>query len=451
MDSRLTLFTLFSTLSAERETWLDHVFVCTPQAEVCFTNQSTIIYGDSGMGKTALRLYLKKNIPSDTLAISWSPEPLAFSTPGTPVAQAAMRQALQALFEQVVQNPEIHEHFQQAPAWVQTALAWFLRAYLPMEPMFYVQTQAAKLDEDALAWYDKILQSDAVDLFRTGHSQNDELRALVLLFKQAGYQQVWWLIDGLEKWPTNTERGTAIQVLIESLLSTLAIFDIPSLHFKVFISEPMRGYFEKTGGVGRDRFNPVRLVWSEEQLQTLLVRRLAKGLEKEKFSLAQLCTDSGWQKWLYQYGGQNPRTWLNLARPFVEKFASVRRPLTTDEWNLIARQSPPPLHILIDRHEIQLGEHVVSVESGDGFKIIQYLAENLNKICSLEEIYFCGIKGLEKIPALQDDKWEHKSLWRPALDTTLYRLRQKLEWDAGNPIYLVTHPRRGIELKHLAE
>ena len=451
MDSRLTLSTLFSTLSAERETWLDDVFVRTPQAEVCFADQSTIIYGDSGMGKTALRLYLKKNIPSDTLAISWSPEPLAFSTPSTPVAQAAIRQALQALFEQVVQNPVIPERFLQAPSWVQTAFSWFLREYLPMDPVFYVQIQAAKLGKDALAWYDKILQSSAADLFKAGHSQNDELRALVLLFKQAGYQQVWWLIDGLEKWPTNTERGAAVQVLIESLLSTLAIFDVPSLHFKVFISEPMRGYFEKTSGVGRDRFNPVRLVWSEEQLQTLLVKRLAQGLEQEKFSLAQLCADSNWYKWLCQYGGQNPRAWLSLTRPFVEKFISLMHPLETYEWNLVARQFPPPLHISTERHEIQLGEYVVSVESGDGFKIIQYLADNPNKICSLEDVYFCGIKGFKEIPALRDDKWEHKSLWRPALDTTLYRLRQKLEWDAGNPIYLVTHPRRGLELKHLAK
>jgi hypothetical protein len=362
-----------------------------------------------------------------------------------------MRQALQALFEQVVQNPATPERFEQAPTWVQPALAWFLREYLSMEPLFYVQTQSSKLGEDALAWYDKILQNTATDLFKPGHSQNDELRILVLLFKQAGYQQTWWLVDGFEKWPANPERGNAVQILMESLLSTLAIFDVPNLHFKVFVSEPMRSYFEKTSGVERDRFNPVRLVWSEEQLRALIEKRLAQCLKKENFSLEQLCADKDWHEWLCRYGGQNPRAWLGLVRPFFEKFEALGRTLTDLEWRASARQFPPQLQFSAERQEIWLGEHIISIESADGFKIIQYLAAHQNKICSLEEVYFCGIKGLDKVPNLQDDGWEHKSIWRPALDTTLYRLRKKMEWETGNPIYLVTHNRRGLELVHLAE
>ena len=439
---------LFTMPTAERETRLGEVFVRTSFLENCLENESIIIYGASGTGKTALRLLSQRLAPSNVITVPWLPEPVSYAVPGTTLAQVAMRQAIQALIEQLVQRPQVAERLQQAPDWTGRALAWFLQEYLPLNAQFYIESQGAYLPADVLRWYKDILQKPPSPIVKPDSTQNDQLRILVNLLAQAGFDYVWWLVDGLEKWPPYSAH--TIQALVESLLSTLAIFDVPRLIFKVFAPQDLMEVFEKTSGVARYRLLPIKLSWDEKKLIALIETRLAVGFARPDFHLKQLCADPVFGTWLKQYGGNNPRTWINLVRPFVEQIEKTEELRPIQKLQEIARTYPPALRLFPERQEARLGEYIVSIDSADGFKILQYLHKHPGQICSLEEVYFCGIKGLQKLPASQDAGWMHKSLWRPALDTAIYRLRKKLEPDSGDPIYLLTHPRRGLELAYSA-
>lgn len=447
MNPPLALSDLFATPSAEREAWLADVFVRPPGAETCFDDESVIVYGLPGAGKTALRLGIQRMAPTNTLVIPWLPEPIHQSEIGSPLAFLALRQAIQRLIEHIPQNPELSSKLKQAPTWTHTALAWFLREYLPLEPVFFIQTQAGHLDSAMLDWYTEILQKPAVTIFTANSSHNDQLRMLVNLLSQAGIQQVWWMVDGLEKWGRDSSQG--IHILVEAMLSTLAIFEVPRLVFKIFAPERLRETFVQTSGVARDRLKQFSLQWNQETLTNLVEKRLQAGLQNSQAGLENLCGDPEFITWLSQYAGRNPRTWLGLTHPFIEAIQANVTHLSKEAWYEIARQFPPKLKLFPERQEVKIGEAVYSIDSADGFKILLYLSTRPGQICPLEEVHYLGIKGLQKIPAINEPEWVHKDYWRPALDTTLYRLRQKLEWDSSNPVYLLTHPRRGLELTHV--
>lgn len=67
---------LFYTLKAENEPWLGDVFVSLPIFERLQEEHSTILYGESGSGKTAVRLELTKQAGQKTFTAFWQPEPI---------------------------------------------------------------------------------------------------------------------------------------------------------------------------------------------------------------------------------------------------------------------------------------------------------------------------------------------------------------------------------------
>lgn len=442
----LSVASLFDTPSAEREPWLDSVFVRHAIFEKLLTGESVIVHGAPGTGKTALRVMLQKLAPSDKLVIPWLPEPTANNEASTALAETSMHQAVRTLLEYIVPNPEIAERLQQAPPFVGNAIHWFMQEYLPYDLEFYVDMQSALLDTESLAWYRRLLNRPVAKILRDHATQNDHLRILVNILQKIGFSQIWWLVDGLEKWSVYS--GNNVLTIIESLLSKLSLFDKQEIAFKFFIPESFKDEINKTNAVLRERLLPDEFGWNAEELVILLEKRLSVGLNQPGFRLTHLCQDEDFLRWMEKYAGNNPRAWISRLRPFAEHFEKTGKPLEQQDWQTVARVSPPPLHIYPDRREVCIGECSIAIESQDSLKILLYLQQKTGQICSLEEVYFCGIKGLPKPPEVRDGGWEHKDVWRPALDTTLYRLRKKLEWDPSQPVYLVTHPRRGLELLH---
>lgn len=440
---------LFATPTAEHEARLEDVFISNSFVDLCLANESTLVYGAPGTGKTALRLMVERSAPAPALVVPWSPQPVSGASYGTPLAQAAIRQAIQALVERMARSEEICQRLQTAPAWAGLALAWFMREYLPLDPAFYIQSQRAHFSDEQACWYLELLQKPPVSIFKPDSTQNDQLRMLMNILQQAGFQTVWWMGDGLEKWPSQS--GQAIVTLVEAMLSTLAIFDAPRYFFKLFVPANLQDVLSATSASARDRLKTYQLHWDAGDLAALLEKRLQVGFSNPEMHLTDLCSEPAFFEWLETYGGKNPRARLNLLRPFVERFESAPAPAPLTDWRLIARRRPPRLRLVEARQEIWLGEHPVSIDSADGFQILKFLYRRPRQICSLDEIYYCGLRGLEKPPRLQDPAWEPKARWRPALDTTIYRLRKKLEWEPSSPVYLVTHSHKGLELAHAVD
>ncbi|MBK9602454.1 MAG: hypothetical protein IPO36_11525 [Anaerolineales bacterium] len=129
-------------VKAENEPWLGDVFVSPPAFDRLMENRPTILYGESGSGKSALRLEMKRRLNNQTLSVLWMPEPLPESlVSGTPLANQAMRQALRSCVETIILEGKLHQRLAGSPEWVSAALQWFLRAYLPFEPVFFLQSQ----------------------------------------------------------------------------------------------------------------------------------------------------------------------------------------------------------------------------------------------------------------------------------------------------------------------
>ncbi|WKZ44932.1 MAG: hypothetical protein QY302_03955 [Anaerolineales bacterium] len=439
---------LFYTLKAENEPWLGDVFVSLPIFERLQEEHSTILYGESGSGKTAVRLELTKQAGQKTFTAFWQPEPiLETQVTGTPLAQQAIKQALQACTEILVLEGDLPGRLGGPVAHIASALQWFLKNYLPFEAAFYIQDQTKHLSQDDLQWYLKLLEQSFPAVVKEQSSIKDQLRLLMSVLRAAKYERLWLMVDGLERW---TPRQTAGQVeaLLEAVLSTLVFFDLPDVAFKFFLPAPLKNALHKTIGVERHRSDEADLIWSPDTLRKMVENRLACALSSKKVSLASLCDEGQFLNWLKEYGGASPRAWLRFTAPLIIEFQQSGKRLTPSQTHEFIHQHPAPLRLRPERSEIWLGEKCVANSSALEFRVLEYLVAHPEKLASLEELYYYAYKKLNSPPDKGESEWAPQETWRGAMDNVLMRIRQKIEPDPKNQIYLVTHHGKGVELLH---
>ncbi|MFZ5885624.1 MAG: winged helix-turn-helix domain-containing protein [Chloroflexota bacterium] len=439
---------LFKTLKAENEPWLGDVFVSLPAFERLREDVSTILYGEAGSGKTAMRLALTKEQRERIFNALWTPEPILETiTSGTALAQQAMKQALSACAESLVLEGNLPQRLGESSSHIASALQWFLQNYLPFNAILYIQDQANRLPQDDLQWYLKLLEQPLPAVVKEGASFKDQIRLLLMILRAAKYERLWLTIDGIERW---TPRGVGDQVeaLLEAVLSTLVFFDLKEVSFKFFAPLSFKGALHKTSGVERYRSIETDLTWSVEALREMLEKRLACALSSKKASLASLSDGDEFLNWLKEYGGSSPRAWLGFTAPLVMEYQKRGKRLTSDQTREFILQHPAPLRLHRERREIWLGEKRITDCSTLEFRVLEYLSAHPGKITSLEELYYYAYKELNEVPDKGAPVWTHPKTWRGAMDNVLMRIRQKIEPDPKNPLYLVTHHGKGVELLH---
>lgn len=443
-----TVASLFSTLKAENEPWLGEVFVSLPVFERLQEERSTILYGEAGSGKTAIRLELTKQAGQKAFTAFWQPEPiLETQATGTPLAQEAVKQALQACTENLVLEGNLPRRLGEPAAHIASALQWFLKNYLPFEAAFYIQDQANRLPQDNVQWYLKLLEQSFPGIVKEQSSLKEQLRLMLAVLRAAKYERLWLMVDGLERW-TPRQMAGQVEALLEAVLSTLVFFDLPDVAFKLFLPAHLKNTLHKTSGVERHRSGEADLTWSPDTLRKMVENRLACALSSKKVSLASLCDEDQFLNWLKEYGGASPRAWLRFTAPLVVEFQKNGKRLTPSQTHKFIRQHPAPLRLRPERSEIWLGEKCVANSSALEFRVLEYLVAHPEKLASLEELYYYAYKGLNLPPDKGEPEWAPQETWRGAMDNVLMRIRQKIEPDPKNQIYLVTHHGKGVELLH---
>jgi hypothetical protein len=448
MMPTIPLETLFGTLKAENEPWLSDIFVSLPVFERLFEPNSTILYGEAGSGKTALRLEMTKKVGQDVFTPLWIPESFPENQPvSTALAIQAMRQALRACVEKLVGEADLPRRLGELPDWVASAMQCFLRTYLPFDPNFYVQSKEGKLNLEEIQWYLALLKKDLPPMITDNTSLNDQVRLLLSILRQAGYPQLWLCIDGLERWMP-FQAGRQVENFLDAILSTTMVFDVPGAVIKFFIPAMLHDTLKSTVGVEKLRAKEIHQEWSEANLCMMLEKRLAQALGLPAFSIGSIVEGDEFLSWLKVYGGKSPREWLQLTEPFAVTFRNIGKPLSAEQARQIWRQHPPILSLDHDRREVWIGRKRISIGSVIEFRLLEYLAAHPGKICTLEELYYYAQEQLDYIPDSDHKKWAPRLTWRSAMDTLVWRLRQKIEQDPKAPLYLITHPRKGLELLH---
>ncbi|MBE7536567.1 MAG: hypothetical protein HS124_12665 [Anaerolineales bacterium] len=448
MKNAPSVESLFTTLKAENEPWLGSVFVSLPVFERLQEEHSTILYGGPGNGKTAMLLELRRRQKENIFTVVWKPEPI-LETPatGTALAQQAIQEALQTCVENLVLEGNLPQRLGEPSGNIASALQWFLKNHLPFEAGFYIQDQANRLSQDDLQWYLKLLDQSFPPIVKEQASLKDQLRLLLSVLRAAKYERLWLMVDGLERWAPR-QTGEQIEAALEAVLSTLVFFDLPDIAFKFFIPAPLKNILHKTSGVERHRFSEADLTWSAEALQWILEKRLECALSPKKASLDSLCDGNEFLDWLKVYGGTSPRAWLRFTAPLATTYQKHGKRLTSAQTREFIREHPAPLRLRHERGEVWLGEKRIVSNSALEFRVLEYLASHTEKLASLEELYYYAYRELSAPPDKGDVAWTHPKTWRGAMDNVLMRIRQKIEPDPKNPLYLITRHGKGVELIH---
>lgn len=442
---------LFDTLRAEDEiAWLGRAFLSPPGFDTMRGMRSVIVFGEEGSGKTALRLRLieaARETPGTVapLVVEWQAG-VQEEAEGEVFVKRFVDEILdltaQALAAYLIRQPE---RFTQASRFAQEGMVWLIHHCLRTDKELLQMRLESEGGAEGMACLSEILNRVAKTLVSPNATYPRQMTEVVRTLSAAGFSGLWVMMDGLDAWLTL--EAAALGKMLTALFSSLTLFDIPGFAVKVMAPLRMKNLVSTATGLTRRRFEIFELSWLAENLRTLCERRLALALGREAFSLADLSVDSGLLPWLEKYGGTSPRGWLEFLRPFLDAYLAQpqQRPLTPEATVDLQHRFPPRLRMDAALKNVFLGHFWVQGLSESSLSILRYLYAHPERACDKEELYYCGLRGLERLPRVfTDPGWEDPKTIEGVMDTALWRLRQGLEPDPRQPIYIVSHRGKGI-------
>lgn len=442
---------LFDTLRAEDETaWLGQVFLPPQGFDTMRGMRSVIVFGEEGSGKTALRLRLieaARETPgvAAPLVVEWQAG-VQEEAEGEAFVKHFMDEILdltaQTLAGHVVRQPE---RFTQASRFAQEGLVWLIHHYLRTDKELLQMRLESEGVAEGVACLNEILSRTPRTLVPAKVPYPRQMTEVVRTLDAVGFGGLWVMIDGLDAW-LMLEAAT-LGKMLTALFSSLTLFDIPGFAVKVMAPLRMKNLVSTATGLTRRRFEIFELSWPSENLLALCERRLALAFGRETFSLVDLSMDSGLLPWLEKYGGSSPRGWLEFLRLFLDAYLAQPqpRPLTPEATANLRRRFPPRLRMDAALKNIFLGYFLVQGLSESSLNILRYLYIHPERACDKVELYYSGLRGLERPPrAFTDPGWEDPKTIEGVMDTALWRLRQGVEPDPKQPVYIVSHRGKGI-------
>lgn len=445
---------LFKSLRADDETLWNLLFV--PPAEFSrVTGQgSIIIFGEPGSGKTMLFKILQslnKGIDekSTHLLAFWRPAPISADVKeNAAVVQRLVSQVLDAcgmaLISHIAQHPC---DFDQADAWVQNLLAWFIRKSIRGS----LATRLGPLMKSSVSSASTLqhIQSMAVEDVLYDPSPEQMIAELISGLQQIGIEGIWILSDGLEGWadaaPEQLSRN------LTSFLSALSLFEHTGMIFKLFIPSHLETEIIRASGVLRRRVDAYKLSWSAVHLQKIVEKRLALLMGKESFSLPELCDAPELIDWLDRVGGNSPREWLDQIEPLVTHYIenSLSSPISFTTWKNLRINHPPYFWMDENGKKVKVGGREIPLDDvpPKAYDMLRYLYRHSGQVITKDELYYLVYLGMGNIPrSAADPGYESPNIFAGLIDTSIYRIRQAIEPDPAEPVLLQTVRGHGVKL-----
>jgi hypothetical protein len=446
--------TAFSNNKAEHEPWLvEYAFVDPPDFEFLKTDHSTIVYGSSGFGKSAIRLALEHytQLSPRRLIVPWSPSlSNSFLEVNTDSAMAQLKDILhacsQTLVEKLIQEPAI---LRKAGPTAQEYLVWFIKRFVFSAPDAGTFSNLSKKETDLI----RELKTRSVREFFT---EDPDPIIIATEFTKAlekiGFASVWIMTDGLD-WRSTDQRRLIVDSL-KAIFSTLKLFEIPSFYYKMTLPMQFEVELAEASAITRHRAMAFRLSWDINYLTAIIQRRISLALGDDDTTFDDIYGSKEICAWLEGCGGLSPRGWLEYMRPIIATYRDIlskdkQRKLTKTEWSNARSRSSLHLRFDAKTNQVTIGLGEPKTLSPEMAAIFSYLVNNQGKYCTKRELYYRAYVPLITPEEKLRDASEQLALskeYDDLINTAIYRLRQLIEPIPSDPVFLTTKRDIGIKL-----
>lgn len=437
----------FDSLHAEKEPWLDRCFILPPDFGLIAGGHSFLVVGSDGSGKTALFRALCAQLdtlpvdgtPPDRLVVYWHPRPVPPTLVGDKAAEAQFDTVLGAIADALLAYLAHWPHgFGGAPSDVRATLAWIVCHGLGSDVnrrLTYHLRGASP--EGAQMLHD--LPSQVVDDEWLPRASQGELAAeLVKALSEVGPQTVCVLVD-----PDDLGDSPYLHRDLAAFLSSLALFENPNLIYKIIMADRLFLQIDQIMAVDRQRIRLALLQWEPEHLEEIVLRRVELATGRPVAGLADVCGYPRLGNWLRRTGGSSPRGWLETITPLVLRHLHLGRPVPAEQWRVVRQTPPPALRFEPATGVIKVGWRQITDMTDIPLALFTYLYKHKGERCSREELYYDAYLPAAQASPHMDDSWDH------LIDSAMSRLRQEIEPDPREPLYVITERGFGYVLKNV--
>ncbi|MBN1136841.1 MAG: winged helix-turn-helix domain-containing protein [Anaerolineae bacterium] len=442
----------FDSLRAEDEPWLAGCYVEPDLFDLIAGARSFLVFGEPGSGKTALFRMLRDRLaqparpgaPLSGLVVDWKPIPPQTSLSGSPAAELLFSQVLRCCADQLLSHLVAWpDQFLKAPPDVQGTLAWFIRRYLdvPAE-LRLAERPAAVPNADGSALH-TILEQAPSDHWLASQQPALMINEIVKNLRQVGLATVYILLssDALDD-------SESMQQGLSDLLSSTSLFENSSFLYKMILPASLRNPLGKAGAALRQRVVVYTLGWTTEALTQIVLRRTALAAGRPLGGLQEVCPNPKLVSWLERTGGSSPRGWLECITPLAARYLQTGQAVSTEEWRAIRSQSPPILSFNEDDNSVTIGWRRIDDLPDVPRALLRFLWEHRDRVCTRRELYFRAYLSTSYADTPIDQVRDFQVDFEHVLDTAVNRLREKIEPDPRQPIYITTVRGKGYRLEH---
>ena len=425
----------FGALRAEDEPWLLNCYV--PPAEFALMSgpRSTLLFGEVGSGKSAARraltqIWEKGNGDNGWLIAVWPVNALlgvGGDLTGSILANRQQAQIFDAvarvLLMRLGASPNI---WNAAPDWARVTLTWFVKDYFQGNLETYI---AALIDQETVPRPEVLhafLERKQSQVLAPTAPPATVIDQLTRALSRLGFQGIRILVENIEPWWE--VYASELSRSLSDFLSTLSLFEHPNFVYTMFLPTEMAPHLIRSSSVVRRRVQAFTLRFSHLECMTVVDRRIALALGRQRFDLAELGPVEVLKTWLIGCGGDSPRGWLEAVRPFFATYLGTNsgqghRALTTAECRKVQQRHPPILE-LVPGGQVRVGWRRVNDLSAGHMAILRYLYDHMGQVCSRKDLYKVYV---EAAPGGQVEADAKPLEYAGILDSAIWRLRAIIE------------------------